>query len=519
MSNNHNQVAGKGKKGQKRKYVIDTNPSASISSVSGQAHLAAAAAATGGGQAHLAVASAAGGQAHLAAAAAAGGQVHLAAAAAGGAQAHPPAAGYIYQTPASRSFSVPNAPTTPGQQAFLDLYVSSTDSPPKPLDPNADTPDLFALEMDMKRFGVPAHVWNTNPKSNTYRAFVFLFVRRVPHILQKRERDALFAAILQPNSDQRNRLSSITRIMLNTYQGAYQDPYHVTCPVDWAPSYPFLGLSPIHMWNASGNTNKRMYLIFDHFLPCQGIQLSANCYLQAAITAQAYAVCRGNLIECGMTSVPHAPAKVDVSHYVLRAFCARRLYNRIMWNKGGSSMQVFEDLSALEDYSYKTCSARNFTMAKAFDYLASYGAGLVAKFHVNAAFRDDQNLSHTGTIKLPKDDKDRRLHAMVFVGVREDVGGTVWLLLQNWWKGKQFVEVTLEYLQSSGAILKFPQDIHTKFKEIFTVTHHNFTEANFADGGDSDFSEELEDGIEDDDDSEEDIEGTSNAGNTKRRRI
>ena len=59
-----------------------------------------------------------------------------------------------------------------------------------------------------------------------------------------------------------------------------------------------------------------------------------------------------------------------------------------------------------------------------------------------------------------------------------------------WWKDKQFVEVTLEYLQSSKSTVYFPTQNHTKFKDDFTMIEDNFNETDFDDGGDDKEDEE-----------------------------
>lgn len=53
-------------------------------------------------------------------------------------------------------------------------------------------------------------------------------------------------------------------------------------------------------------------------------------------------------------------------------------------------------------------------------------------------------------------------------------------------KSRQFVEMTLEYLQSSDAVLNFPTQKHTKSRDPSNAssTSYLYTEADFDDGGD-----------------------------------
>jgi hypothetical protein len=75
---------------------------------------------------------------------------------------------------------------------------------------------------------------------------------------------------------------------------------------------------------------------------------------------------------------------------------------------------------------------------------------------------------------------------MVLVGVREDKSDQAWLLLQNWWEGKQFVDMTLEHLKSSNAVLFFPAQKRMKPREPLnaSTTDYLYTEADIDDGGD-----------------------------------
>jgi hypothetical protein len=77
----------------------------------------------------------------------------------------------------------------------------------------------------------------------------------------------------------------------------------------------------------------------------------------------------------------------------------------------------------------------------------------VSKFHVDENFRLANKFSFTGTVKV--DPVKTTCRAMVLVGVREEKLGKCWLLAQNWWESKQFVEMTLENFKSSNAGLYF----------------------------------------------------------------
>jgi hypothetical protein len=63
----------------------------------------------------------------------------------------------------------------------------------------------------------------------------------------------------------------------------------------------------------------------------------------------------------------------------------------------------------------------------------------VTKFHVDEEFRDPDTFSFTGSVGI-----DAWTTNLILVGVREDKPGQGWLLFQNWWEGKQILEMTLD---------------------------------------------------------------------------
>jgi hypothetical protein len=228
-------------------------------------------------------------------------------------------------------------------------------------------------------------------------------------------------------------------------------------------------------WNAESRENIKIELLFDDTIePNKTRQCSKNCYLQGALTAHAYAVKR----ETGEWK------KVDSLHYIHRTFNEEKLYQRILHDKGGQAIEVFDDLSTHPVKLNAKIKADDLTEDICFKYLHNYGAGLVTRFHVDDNFRLPGELSYDGQVEI--DPNKKAGHAMVLVGVRKDLSGNCWILLQNWWTKKQFVEVTLQYLKSSYSVLFFPTQKHTEVRAPLVTTNHMYTEADIDDGGDED---------------------------------
>jgi hypothetical protein len=380
---------------------------------------------------------------------------------------------------------------TTGQARLKKLFGAKQKSPPKSVNCKDPDPDLDVIQplidKEIKPLIKEGKIEECVEGSENHLMLIFLFARGVPQYLEEnkktKEKAELFIEILTEGTKGRERLVQLMK--LGTDHDAGKD-HHPHCPDTWLPKYPFNSDSGLQQWvpgsDGDNNSNGRLLTIFNAFEPNQAKQCSANCYLVAATTCYAYAVKRET----------DEWRKVDVATYIRYAFSPKRLYDRIVRNKGGNAIDVFEDLSEHPRSKYEEIPAYkdNITIEDYFQCLGIYGAGLVTKFHVDSEFRNSSNFTHTGSVDL--DTSKATGHAMVLVGVREDKSGQGWLLLQNWWEGRQFLEMTLEYMKSSNAVLFFTQSKHTKVREPLDAssTNHLYTEVDFDDGGDEDDDDE-----------------------------
>jgi len=123
---------------------------------------------------------------------------------------------------------------------------------------------------------------------------------------------------------------------------------------------------------------------------------------------------------------------VEVSTYVRRTYAGSKLYDRIMNDRGGSAINVYDDLSQHPGQINAKWNANHLTEDICFELVCNRGAGLVNRFYVEAAFRHRNKFSYEGQVSIDREKKSD--HAMVLVGVRKDATtGKCWLLLQNWW--------------------------------------------------------------------------------------
>jgi hypothetical protein len=133
--------------------------------------------------------------------------------------------------------------------------------------------------------------------------------------------------------------------------------------------------------------------------------------------------------------------------------------------------------------------------------LKQFGPALITNFHVEDDFIRGTRVIFNGEPTFETlHDSDRR-HAMLLVGIRMDpVTGEWRLLLQNWWRNKQFIEVSLGYMAECEAKVYFimtPQE-----RMMSNVEHHsqNFAESTVDDGCDEDWDDEWDESWEDNND-------------------
>jgi hypothetical protein len=182
----------------------------------------------------------------------------------------------------------------------------------------------------------------------------------------------------------------------------------------------------------------------------QRCQLSGLCYIHAPEVVQHYLVAM-NDPKVGM---------IDMARMIRQTFPPVQLRRHIFDDAGGASRDMLEHILAPGSVIFASCSTFYANDLK------QYGPGLVTGFKVHPDFyaTDAKKVKHshsgtpTGSVV--------GCHAMALIGARTDKKQQ-WFLLQNWWKRKQFVEVSETYLKACNALVYFvktPQmKIPTKF--------------------------------------------------------
>jgi hypothetical protein len=200
---------------------------------------------------------------------------------------------------------------------------------------------------------------------------------------------------------------------------------------DGAPSVEFQSWDDFLLENPQWSLKGAYTLFKDAFVQLfQRLQLIGNCFMQAGVVSLSYAT---------------NSSMLDMTAYILAHFKAVDIRLVIVEGLGGDSATFLATIAGGWDH------IKPVDIDSA-ERLLRQGEGpiLVSRFHVDEAFGNQSLSVHTGNVSVCNSSDT---HAMVLIGTRRTESGEVRFLLQNWWRSKQFVEVSFSYLDSSNAVL------------------------------------------------------------------
>jgi hypothetical protein len=175
----------------------------------------------------------------------------------------------------------------------------------------------------------------------------------------------------------------------------------------------------------------------------QRVQRSSLCYMHAPVVTQYYSIWNTKLKEDPGATSDHG--MIDITAQIATYFKGDDLYSHVFEDKGGDSTlflrRILHAKSSLFGLPPEMSSYEQVA-----DALRKYGPALVPAFLVHKDFVNMSIHHHHG---LPDEKHPIDGHSMVLVGVRIDEAGMIYYLFQNWWPGKQFVEVSREYFLAS----------------------------------------------------------------------
>lgn len=272
------------------------------------------------------------------------------------------------------------------------------------------------------------------------KLLLFLYAKRIlAEEKFKNDRANTFKALLEAETDNRKKaLERLTTIVEKGETTPTRPTSEVASMFD-----AFVVQHP--EWNVSNS-----FVVFRDHPDLKGkshalverFQKSGLCYMHACVVVQHYLVAMNNDTEVPM---------LNMAEYLKKYMPGDSLYEHIWNNKGGDSFDFLENILKEKPKAGNIYHCSNLNDLDNMDeLLRQFGPGLVSGFHVAENFASPE-WQHVGEYNV---EKFEGRHAMVLVGYRI-VDGKKRYLLQNWWKTKPYVEVDVDYLLSSDAIIHF----------------------------------------------------------------
>jgi hypothetical protein len=180
--------------------------------------------------------------------------------------------------------------------------------------------------------------------------------------------------------------------------------------------------------------------------PFRRNQIFGTCYIHGVVTLLFYLVQRTDQSSTWV---------IDISRYICNALEAYELLDHIL-DKGRDGLKFLKKILALSDGDLTcidpdmNCGYRKGTV---IDNLKKHGPFLVTGFCTTRVFKEKPWAIHN-VDSFDEKDLTGEKHAMVVVGAWEPKDSKeTWLLLQNWYKNKQFTWMEAKYIKSCGGVM------------------------------------------------------------------
>ena len=200
-------------------------------------------------------------------------------------------------------------------------------------------------------------------------------------------------------------------------------------------------------------------------------QKSGLCYLHAPVVLEHYLIA---IATGGKNSSTY-----DIGKYEAYVLSGAPLLKFILEDVGGSSRDALNELCGLTKIGDVKCytipdkedkSLYSATCQLILEQVAQSPA-LISIFRVYLDFGQTNAVSFSGqpaqNNNVAQSDVER--HSMVLIGARKTSKGEYYFLLQNWWEGRYFIEVSGEYMHHCQAQITFVKKPITRKCELTTL--------------------------------------------------
>ena len=200
-------------------------------------------------------------------------------------------------------------------------------------------------------------------------------------------------------------------------------------------------------------------------------QKSGLCYLHAPVVLEHY-------LFAIATGGAHS-STYDIGKYEAHVLSGDHLVDFLLKDVGGSSQNTLNEICGLREADTKHFHIPDkeddsfyMTVCDMILDRVAQSPALVSTFRVYPDFRrtDTVSFSHIPLQGTQGTSSSSRvpMHSMVLIGGRKTVDGEYLFLLQNWWEGRYFVEVSGEYMHHCQAEITFVKKAITRRRELTT---------------------------------------------------
>ena len=175
----------------------------------------------------------------------------------------------------------------------------------------------------------------------------------------------------------------------------------------------------------------------------QRVQKSGLCYMHAVVVYLYYAVRRNNNTWDQV---------IDMSEMIKKNFSGDKISDYIFNDGGGSTSDLLKKFAMSIKKRNPSIKPRVKIISPedvTEELFIDHGPFVLLRFKVYDDFSKGSKLSYTDDSLVEEDPIGH--HAMLVIGIRKNSDGEFIFLVQNWWEGKQIVEMSSEYLANHSA--------------------------------------------------------------------
>lgn len=166
---------------------------------------------------------------------------------------------------------------------------------------------------------------------------------------------------------------------------------------------------------------------------------------------------------------------IDIGKYGNHLLSGSDLEDFLTKGIGGNSVRTLQSICNLNDSELLTFMIpHKDTLPTSYAEICgkllervSDQPALVSAFKVFNELKNQGHVSFSSSsYEVGSDGVSNVMHSMVLIGARKSSLGEYFFLLQNWWEGKYFIEVSGEYMHRCSAMITFVRKTITRKQEM-----------------------------------------------------